>query len=143
MTDTVSSTSDRPVNIHTCHAECPCQTGGQPRPDFIDSAPAKIVVATMEQTERSILRYLERYEREWGHKVWVRSWEMSGNRPPEEDPDFRVVLGRGMTQQALGRLVRAGHVEMRRDHGAGYRHYSITEQGRTLARENAGVFADA
>ena len=21
--------------VHTCHAECPCQTGGEPRPDFL------------------------------------------------------------------------------------------------------------
>lgn len=22
-------------DVHTCHAECPCQSGGEPRPDFI------------------------------------------------------------------------------------------------------------
>lgn len=21
--------------VHTCHADCPCQTGGAPRPDFL------------------------------------------------------------------------------------------------------------
>lgn len=21
--------------VHTCHAECPCQTGGEPTPDFL------------------------------------------------------------------------------------------------------------
>ena len=22
-------------DVHTCHAECPCQTGGEPTPDFL------------------------------------------------------------------------------------------------------------
>lgn len=24
-------------SIHTCHADCPCQTGGKPVPDFIEA----------------------------------------------------------------------------------------------------------
>lgn len=25
-------------NEHTCHANCPCQTGGDPMPDFVEGA---------------------------------------------------------------------------------------------------------
>lgn len=24
-------------DVHTCHTECPCQHGGKPRPDFVES----------------------------------------------------------------------------------------------------------
>lgn len=27
--------SGRYDDVHTCHAECPCQTGGEPPPDFL------------------------------------------------------------------------------------------------------------
>jgi hypothetical protein len=26
-------------NIHTCHADCPCQTGGEPVSDFLEAQP--------------------------------------------------------------------------------------------------------
>ena len=28
----------RTPNIHTCHADCPCQSGGEPMPDFIEDS---------------------------------------------------------------------------------------------------------
>ncbi len=27
----------RPTDIHTCHAGCPCHTGGTPAPDFFEA----------------------------------------------------------------------------------------------------------
>jgi hypothetical protein len=27
--------SDDWEGVHTCHAECPCQSGGEPTPDFL------------------------------------------------------------------------------------------------------------
>jgi hypothetical protein len=33
--DELRRNTPRADDIHTCSAECPCQTGGEPRPDFI------------------------------------------------------------------------------------------------------------
>ena len=58
-----------------------------------------------EGTKRSIVRYLERYERDWGHVVWIGEGDMTMCRPPEEGGKWMI---RSRVLRALRELTREG-----------------------------------
>jgi hypothetical protein len=89
-----------------------------------------VVRADFAAVKRSILRYLERYERDWKQAVvWMPAWHFSGCQPPEEG---RAVLTWGRVRVALGALVREG-VLRRMETRAGCR-YALTDDGRSGAQ---------
>lgn len=78
--------------------------------------------------KRSILRYLNRYERDWGRvPVYTYLWEMAGCAPPEEDG---AVMTTGRTRAALGALVREGLLQREERPGCLNR-YALTDRGRS------------
>jgi hypothetical protein len=65
--------------------------------------------ADMPATRRSILRYLARYERDWGQdEVAMPAWHFVMCRPPEEDEKWLV---KGRVHVALGQLRENGLLE--------------------------------
>lgn len=50
--------------VHTCHSECPCQTGGKPTPDFLPVEDAALGLAELEFDARVALpEAQERFKR--------------------------------------------------------------------------------
>jgi hypothetical protein len=86
---------------------------------------ASVPRADFTATKRSILRYLNRYERDWEREVWVQMWEMEGCAPPEEGG---AVMTTGRVRSALGALVREGL--LRRHCRGGRNRYALTHEGR-------------
>jgi hypothetical protein len=83
----------------------------------------------MPATRRSILRYLARYERDWGRdEVAMPAWHFDGCRPPEEGALFLV---RGRVRVALGQLREAGLLYKK---PAPSNCWALTEQGRAAGR---------
>lgn len=74
--------------VHTCHAECPCQTGGEPRPDFLPIERSLLpgLTAMYLHSNRSISRRqlqvrhdLEREAMEARHRKEIEDFEREGS----------------------------------------------------------------
>ena len=71
--------------VHTCHAECPCHHGGQPRPDFLPVEGSLLALYGVE----SAARLLEAQGQAEAAGALRKARDEHGDQRPSEASDER------------------------------------------------------